>query len=157
MNELDKLQTAKEFIDKMAQGINPLTGQGVSESDLIAEEKMSKFFSYMSGVLQQMIDTMPNDLQVKVGYVVTLLNCETGEMMRHKILSSYDTARYATMGYRTKKYVEFTRISDADGIESISDESPLGKAIIGKQAGDAVRIKIDDIVSVYRIMHVSDS
>ncbi len=53
MNELDKLKTAKEFIDKMAQGINPLTGQGASESDLIAEEKLSRFFSYISGVLQQ--------------------------------------------------------------------------------------------------------
>ena len=141
----------------MAQGINPLTGQSVPESDLIAEEKMSRFFSYVSDILQQSIDTMPNDLQVKEGYAVTLMDCETGEIMRHKIVSSYDTARYTTMGYRKKNYVEFSRVSDADGIESISNESPLGKAIIGKQAGDVVRIRIDDTVSVYRIMHVSDS
>lgn len=68
MNEPDKLKRAKEYFDKMAQGINPLTGQSVPKRNLIAEEKMSRFFLYVSGVLQQTIDTIPNDLQVKVGY-----------------------------------------------------------------------------------------
>ena len=37
MTELEKIQYAKTFIDKMANGINPLTNSAVPDADLINE------------------------------------------------------------------------------------------------------------------------
>ena len=157
MNELDTLKRAKKYIDKMAQGINPLTDQSVPQTDLIANKRISKCFSYVSDILQEKMNALLNCSQVKEGSVVSLLDCESGESMQLRILPSYYRARYTSMGYRTKNYVELTKTSDADGINSISDDSPLGKAIIGKRAEDEVCVTIDGKSFRYRITHVSDS
>ena len=156
MNELDILKRAKKYIDKMAQGINPLTDQSVPHTDLIANKRISKCFSYVSDILQEKMNALLNT-QVKEGCVVYLSDCESGESMQLKIMPSYYRARYTSMGYRTKNYVELTKISDADGIRSISDDSPLGKAIIGKRAEDEVCVTIDGKSFQYRITYVSDS
>ncbi len=156
MNELDALKYAKMFIDKMAHGINPLTNQSVPQTDLIANQRISKCLSYVSDILQEKINALLN-MQVKEGCVVSLLDCESGKSMQLKILPSYYRTRYVSMGYRTKNYVKLTKTSDADGFNSISDDSPLGKAILGKRAEDEVCVKINGKPFRYRITYVSDS
>lgn len=156
MNELDTLKHAKKYMDKMSQGINPLTDQNVPQSDLIANKRIARCLAYASDIVQEKIDALMNT-PVKVGCVVSLMDCENGESIQFRLLPGYYRSRYTSMGYRTKNYVELTKTSDADGFRSISDDSPLGKAIIGKRAEDEVCVIIDGKPFRYRITYVSAS
>lgn len=51
MTELEIMQRAKMYLDKMAQGIDPISGQPVPDSDCICQERISKCLTYVSGVL----------------------------------------------------------------------------------------------------------
>ena len=55
MNDLELLKHAKSYIDKMANGIDPLTNETVPESDLLNNIKISRCLFYVSGVLQGLL------------------------------------------------------------------------------------------------------
>ena len=55
MNDLELLKHAKSYIDKMANGVNPLTNETVPESDLLNNIKISRCLFYVSGVLQGLL------------------------------------------------------------------------------------------------------
>lgn len=42
MTELEIMQHAKDYLDKLAQGIDPLTGQEVPEDDMINNDRLSQ-------------------------------------------------------------------------------------------------------------------
>ena len=56
MTDLEKIAYAKSFIDKMANGINPLDDTPVPESDLINQIRISRCFFYVSEILRQVIE-----------------------------------------------------------------------------------------------------
>lgn len=56
MTELEIMLHAKKYIDKMANGIDPLTDQPVSEGDLINNVRISRCLFYVSGVLADVIE-----------------------------------------------------------------------------------------------------
>lgn len=56
MTELEKMQFAKNYIDKMANGINPLTNQHTSENDMINNVHISRCLFYVSDILRQVIE-----------------------------------------------------------------------------------------------------
>lgn len=56
MTELEKIAHAKQYVEKLANGINPLTDQAVSDSDIINHVKISRCLFYVSDVLRQVID-----------------------------------------------------------------------------------------------------
>lgn len=56
MTELEKMQFAKNYIDKMANGINPLTNQNTAENDIINNVHISRCLFYVSDILRQVID-----------------------------------------------------------------------------------------------------
>ncbi len=56
MNELDILMHAKDYIDQLAQGIDPISGREVPEDSVINQARLVRCFFYVSGVLQQVID-----------------------------------------------------------------------------------------------------
>ena len=56
MTELEKIQYTKSFVDKLANGVNPLDDTQIAESDIVNNARISKCFSYVSEVLQQIID-----------------------------------------------------------------------------------------------------
>ena len=56
MDELEVLYKAKSYIDKLANGINPLTDQPVGENDVVNNVKLSRCFFYVSDVLRQVIE-----------------------------------------------------------------------------------------------------
>ncbi len=56
MTELDIMRHAKDYIDKLAQGIDPISGQEVPEDSVINQARLIRCFFYVSGVLQQVID-----------------------------------------------------------------------------------------------------
>ena len=52
MTELEKVAYAKTFIDKLANGINPIDDQPVAENDVINNVRLSRCFFYVSDVLR---------------------------------------------------------------------------------------------------------
>lgn len=55
MTEIEKIEYAKMFIDKMAQGINPLNNQTIHESDLLNHIRISRCLFYVSNILGEVI------------------------------------------------------------------------------------------------------
>ena len=56
MTELEKVEYAKSFIEKLANGINPLDDTPIPESDIANNVRLSKCFSYVSDVLGQLVE-----------------------------------------------------------------------------------------------------
>ena len=56
MTELEKIEYAKTFIDKLAKGINPLDDTPIPENDIVNKVRLSRCFFYVSTILQKEID-----------------------------------------------------------------------------------------------------
>ena len=56
MTELETMQRAKMYLDKMANGIDPLTDRPVSDSDCINQVKIARCLFYVSDILRQVIE-----------------------------------------------------------------------------------------------------
>ena len=56
MTDLEIMQRAKMYMDKLAQGIDPISGEEVAEDSVLNQVRLARCFFYVSGVLQQVID-----------------------------------------------------------------------------------------------------
>jgi len=56
MTELEIMQRAKTYIDRLANGKNPFTDEDVSEGDIINNVKISRCLFYVSDILRQVIE-----------------------------------------------------------------------------------------------------
>ena len=56
MTELETMQHAKGYLDKLAKGIDPLTDREVPEDDVINNVRISRCLFYVSDVLRQVIE-----------------------------------------------------------------------------------------------------
>ena len=56
MTELEKIAYAKSFIDKLANGINPLDDTPIPDDDIVNNVRLSRCFFYVSDILRQVID-----------------------------------------------------------------------------------------------------
>ena len=56
ITELDKMERAKMYIDKLSEGINPITNTYAPESDTINNERISRCLSYVSEILEAVIE-----------------------------------------------------------------------------------------------------
>ena len=56
MTELEKIERAKMYIDKLANGINPLNNMPVPENEVVNQVRMSRCFFFVSDVLRQVIE-----------------------------------------------------------------------------------------------------
>lgn len=56
MTELETLRRAKMYIDKLANGVDPITGSDVSDDSVINNVRISRCLFYVSGVLQKVIE-----------------------------------------------------------------------------------------------------
>lgn len=72
MTELETVQRAKMYMDKLAQGIDPISGQELPEDSALNNVRLARCFFYISGILEQVIQ---NGGQVgtveKVDFVIT--------------------------------------------------------------------------------------
>ena len=57
MTELEKMQRAKMYLDKMANGINPIDDKAVAEDDALNNVRVSRCLFYVSDILRQVIDS----------------------------------------------------------------------------------------------------
>lgn len=63
MTELEIMQHAKNYLDKLAKGVDPLTDQKVPEGEIIHNVRISRCLFYVSDVLRQVIEN--GGIQVK--------------------------------------------------------------------------------------------
>ena len=56
MTELEKIEYAKSFIDRLANGINPLDNSAIPDGDIVNNVRLSRCFFYVSSILQMEID-----------------------------------------------------------------------------------------------------
>ena len=55
MTELETMQRAKMYMDKLAQGIDPITDQEIPEDSALNNVRLARCFFYVSGVLEKVI------------------------------------------------------------------------------------------------------
>lgn len=56
MTELETMQRAKMYMEKLAQGIDPITDREMPEDSLLNNVRLARCFFYVSGVLGQVIE-----------------------------------------------------------------------------------------------------
>ena len=56
MTEIETMQRAKMYVDKLANGINPLTDQPVCDTDCINQVRISRCLFYVSDILRRVIE-----------------------------------------------------------------------------------------------------
>lgn len=56
MTELEKIEYAKSFIDKLANGINPLDDSPIPDNDITNNVRLSRCFFYVSDILRQVVE-----------------------------------------------------------------------------------------------------
>ena len=56
MTELEKIAYAKSFIDKLANGINPLDNTPIPDGDIVNNVRLSRCFFYVSDILRQVYE-----------------------------------------------------------------------------------------------------
>lgn len=56
MTELEKIEYAKSFIDKLANGINPLDDSTIKEDEVVNNVRLSRCFFFLSDILRQVIE-----------------------------------------------------------------------------------------------------
>ena len=56
MTELEKIERAKLYMDKLANGINPIDDTMAPDEDIINNVRLSRCFFYVSDVLRQVIE-----------------------------------------------------------------------------------------------------
>lgn len=70
MTELEKIEYAKTFMDKLANGINPLDDTPIPDGDIVNHVRLSRCFFYVSDILRQVIENggvTPPVKQSKIG------------------------------------------------------------------------------------------
>lgn len=56
MTELETIARAQMYLEKLANGINPLTNTEAAENDIINNVRISRCLFYTSGILKQIVD-----------------------------------------------------------------------------------------------------
>ena len=56
MTELETLECAKMYMEKLANGINPIDGSVIPDEDVVNNVRLSRCFFYVADVLRQVID-----------------------------------------------------------------------------------------------------
>lgn len=56
MTELEKIEYAKTFIDKLANGVNPLDDTPIPDGEVVNHVRLSRCFFYVSDILRQVIE-----------------------------------------------------------------------------------------------------
>ena len=56
MTELEKIAYAKSFIDKLANGVNPIDDSAIPDGDVVNNVRLSRCFFYVSDILRQVIE-----------------------------------------------------------------------------------------------------
>ena len=66
MPELQKIAHAKSYIDKLANGVNPLDDTPIPEDDIANNVHLSRCFFLVSDILRQVLETRRRRILAKI-------------------------------------------------------------------------------------------
>ena len=115
MTELEKIAYAKSFIDKLANGINPLDDMPIPDDDIANNVRLSRCFFYVSDILRQVYEnggvTKPKRAQ-KIPFAVSLEQLEKFEYSVESITVSEIAKRiYAMADNENMEKVSYRQIN----------------------------------------------
>lgn len=150
MTELEIMQRAKMYMDKLAQGIDPISDQEMPEDSVLNNVRLARCFFYVSGVLDQVIarggnvkKTPKKDFYVteeelrrvdasqepiRITQFVDLMMSVINDPNRKKLKTTTITDWLIEKGFMTKQ-------TDADG------KSKRLPTAIGEQIGLTVKLR----------------
>lgn len=89
MTEREKLQQAKRWIDCLAQGIHPLTGEELPEQEAVNDVRISRCLFFVAEVLRRELDAAPKSKAAgKKPFVLTWTEREEVELSEKPIPAS---------------------------------------------------------------------
>lgn len=74
MTELDKIARAQMYLEKLANGIDPLTNTEVPQNDIVNNVRISRCMFYVSDILKQIVDNKGKfkaDMPERIPFTVT--------------------------------------------------------------------------------------
>ena len=115
MTELEKIAYAKSFIDKLANGINPLDDTPIPDDDIANNVRLSRCFFYVSDILRQVYEnggvTKPRRTP-KIPFTVTLEQFEKFEYSADPISVSEIAKRiYAMADNENMEKVSYRQVN----------------------------------------------
>ena len=115
MTELEKIAYAKSFIDKLANGINPLDDMPIPDDDIANNVRLSRCFFYVSDILRQVYEnggvTKPKRTP-KIPFAVSLEQLEKFEYSVESIPVSEIAKRiYAMADNENMEKVSYRQIN----------------------------------------------
>ena len=115
MTELEKIAYAKSFIDKLANGINPLDDTPIPDDDIVNNVRLSRCFFYVSDILRQVCEnggvTKPKRTP-KIPFAVSVEQLEKFEYSTNPIsLSEIAKRMYAMAESENMEKVSYRQLS----------------------------------------------
>ena len=133
MTELEKLERARMYIDKLANGIDPISDTEAPDSDIINNIRLSRCFFYVSDILRQVIEnggTVPQKKEKKVPFSVSMDKLAEFEYSKNPISVSEIARRITSLSdcenMQQMKYTAITNWLTELGLLHTED-SPAGK------------------------------
>lgn len=74
MTELDKIARAQMYLEKLANGFNPLTNTEIPQSDIVNNVRISRCMFYVSDILKQIVDNKGKfkaDMPERIPFTIT--------------------------------------------------------------------------------------
>ena len=111
MTELETLERAKMYMEKLANGINPIDGSTIPDEDVVNNVRLSRCFFYVADVLRQVIDNggvVTQKKEKKVPFALTAEQRTSFEFsaspipiseLSKRVNSLSDNENMATLGY----------------------------------------------------------
>lgn len=93
MTELETLARAQMYLEKLANGVNPLSDSEVNENDVINNVRISRCLYYVSGILKQITTTGSFEIQ-KSEFTLSSRQLENFEYSQSPLTVSEITKRF---------------------------------------------------------------
>lgn len=74
MTELEIIARAQMYLEKLANGIDPITGKDVAESDVVNNVRVSRCLFYSAGILRQIVENKGKfkvEMPERVAFAIT--------------------------------------------------------------------------------------
>ncbi len=157
MTELEKIERAKMYIDKLANGVNPIDDSIVPEQDAINNVRLSRCFFFVSDVLRQVIENGGIGPQKKAVHKEKKLPFSLPVEQRNSFQFSEDPIAISVLARRINdlintnemaplKYSSITSWLVAIGMLSLPNPDSLRKTKIPTPEGNRIGITSEERV-----------
>ena len=115
MTELETMQRAKMYLDKLAQGIDPITNQEVPEDSVLNNVRLARCFFYVSDVLGKVIANggAVGQISKTLDFAITPEQLASVQVSDYPIrVTEFTEALYQAVNNPTMKKLNTTKITE---------------------------------------------